>query len=156
MSPPLLASLRRRVSRIRPGRVVRRLTPEEIRLYGPVLDAALARKVWLVQLPLLPGPYSGLTVARLVVVERTLPPGKPSALLAHELVHVRQFGEKGLVRFTVAYNRAFAVGLIRERNWSKAYRAIPAEVEARMETVRWAGQAMRDRRDDEGQPTDFL
>ena len=72
-------------------------------------------------------------------------PSPPSALLAHELVHVRQFHDKGLLRFTLDYNKSFVTGLVTERRWSKAYRAIPAEVEARSETTRWLRESARNK-----------
>ena len=80
-----------------------------------------------------------------MIVDRTLPPGTPSALLAHELVHVRQFHDKGLLRFTLDYNKSFVTGLVTERRWSKAYRPIPAEVEARSETTPWLRESARNK-----------
>ncbi len=139
-SLPTAAALKRALHGIDLGRVVRRLSPGETALYAAVVDPQLARRVWLLQIPMLPGPYAGLTLWRLVVIERWLEPEHPSALLAHELVHVRQFHEQGIVRFTFDYNKAFAAGLVTQRSWSKAYRAIPAEVEARREATRWAMQ----------------
>lgn len=138
MTASTITGLRRRASRI-----ARKITHDEIDLYRTVIPAGLARKVWLVQLPTIPGPYSGLTIANLVIIDHHLPPGTPSALLAHELVHVRQFHDKGILRFTFDYNKAFAVGLVTERRWSRAYRAIPAEVEARSETTRWLRESAR-------------
>jgi hypothetical protein len=128
--------------RVRPSlaAIARRLTPDELALYASVIDPELSRRVTLVQLPVIPGPYSGLTVVRLVVVDRVVAPAEPSSLLAHELVHVRQFHQRGLLRFTWDYNRAFLTGLVRLRSWPEAYRAIPAEVEARREASRWAGE----------------
>lgn len=140
MNASTINGLRRRATRI-----VRRISPDELELYRPVIAPDVARKVWLVQLPAIPGPYSGLTIANLVIVDRTLPPGTPSALLAHELVHVRQFHDKGVLRFTLDYNTSFVAGLVTERGWSKAYRAIPAEVEARSETTRWLHESARNK-----------
>lgn len=135
-----ITGLRRRATR-----VVRRIAPDEAELYRTVVDADIAEKVWLVQLPTIPGPYSGLTIANVVIIDRKLPPGTPSALLAHELVHVRQFHDQGIVRFTLEYNKSFIIGQVTERRWSKAYRAIPAEVEARSETTRWLRESARNK-----------
>lgn len=133
-----ITGLRRRATN-----VVRKITPDEAEVYRTVIAADLARKVWLVQLPAIPGPYSGLTIAKVVIIDRQLPPGTPSALLAHELVHVRQFHDRGILRFTLEYNKSFVAGLLTKRRWSKAYRAIPAEVEARSETTRWLRESER-------------
>jgi hypothetical protein len=59
-------------------------------------------------------------------------------LLAHELVHVRQYADQGHVRFLARYVRDWAMGLVRLRSHREAYLAIPAEVEARAEAKRWA------------------
>ena len=140
MPTSTITGLRRRATK-----VVRRITPAEAEVYRTVIAADLARKVWLVQLPAIPGPYSGLTIAKVVIIDRPLPPGTPSALLAHELVHVRQFHDQGILRFTLGYNKAFVAGLVTKRRWSKAYRAIPAEVEARSETTRWLRETARNK-----------
>lgn len=58
-------------------------------------------------------------------------------LLAHELVHVRQFGEQGRLRFLATYGAAYLVNLVRLRRHRAAYLAIPAEAEARAETAAW-------------------
>jgi hypothetical protein len=58
-------------------------------------------------------------------------------LIAHELVHVRQYADRGVVRFLARYLRDYAVNLARLRSHRKAYLAIPAEVEARAEADRW-------------------
>jgi uncharacterized protein DUF4157 len=53
------------------------------------------------------------------------------ALLAHELVHVRQWRELGVVGFLRAYLGAYAAGRFRGLGHWAAYAAIPLEVEAR-------------------------
>ncbi len=58
--------------------------------------------------------------------------------MAHELVHVRQFAEQGRTRFLVSYLRGYFSGLSRLRSHREAYLAIPAEVQARSETLAWA------------------
>lgn len=122
--------------------LLRRLTPSEIETYD-VIPANLGRRVWLVRVPVLPGPYAAMTIGPVVMLARTVTSGQPSSLLAHELVHVRQFHELGLLRFTWRYNRAFVLGLFRLRSWNKAYRAIPAEQEARRLASDWAERTFR-------------
>jgi len=52
-------------------------------------------------------------------------------LLAHELVHVRQYREYGLVSFLWRYGREYAAGRFRGRSHDQAYRGISFEKEAR-------------------------
>ncbi len=117
----------------------RRLSDVEIESYQH-LDPELARRVRVVKIPLLPGRYLGLTLGPLVLMQTCEPDDGSSALLAHELVHVRQWREQGTVRFASGYVRSFASGWWRCRRWNEAYRAIPAEVEARAEASRWHEQ----------------
>lgn len=121
-------------------RLIRKLTTDERAQYDHVPEQDL-RQTILVRIPPMIGPYRGLTIGRLVLLAEAVPANKPSALLAHELVHVRQFREQGLPRFTWRYNSAFVAGLVRLRSWNKAYLAIPAEVEARQLTGKWARRA---------------
>jgi hypothetical protein len=58
-------------------------------------------------------------------------------LLAHELVHVRQWEEYGPVGFLRRYLGAYFSNLVRLRDHMAAYRAIPFEVEARAEAATW-------------------
>jgi hypothetical protein len=57
-------------------------------------------------------------------------------LLAHELVHVRQWRELGVARFLWRYLGAYFQGRFRGLNHNEAYLAIPLEVEARAEAGR--------------------
>lgn len=52
-------------------------------------------------------------------------------LLAHELVHVRQYRERGPFRFLWAYGREYLAGRWRGLSHQGAYRAISFEEEAR-------------------------
>ncbi len=52
------------------------------------------------------------------------------ALMAHELVHVRQFNELGWARFLVRYVRSYLRGRLSGYGHMAAYRRIPLEVEA--------------------------
>ncbi len=115
---------------------LRRLTETEIAAYDH-LDPQLARRVRVAKIPALPGRYLGITLGPLVVLQTCESDDGSSALLAHELVHVRQWREQGAVRFAVRYVSSFVASLLRCRRWNEAYRSIPAEVEARAETTKW-------------------
>lgn len=52
-------------------------------------------------------------------------------LVAHELAHVRQYRERGLVRFLWAYAREYFSGRLRGLSHRTAYREISFEIEAR-------------------------
>ncbi len=73
-----------------------------------------------------------VTIGRHVVVAGRLneSSARGHGLLAHELTHVRQVGELGLVRFFAAYFRAYLGGRRRGLSHAEAYRANPFEVEA--------------------------
>jgi len=57
-------------------------------------------------------------------------------LLRHELVHVRQMNQHGLVVFVWLYMTEFFRHWRRERNMTRAYQAISFEVEATAEEER--------------------
>ena len=83
--------------------------------------------------PVPPG-SSGITVGRLVVVRSARPSPR---LVRHELVHVRQYAERGYLRFSFDYLRHYGAGLLKHRKSRKAYLDIPAEVEARADADDW-------------------
>lgn len=116
---------------------LRRLSDAEVERYD-LIPASVSRRVVLMRVPLLPGGYSGLTLSNLVLLARSVGPNDSSSLLAHELVHVRQYHEQGLLRFAWNYGQAFLGGLRTHREWNKAYRDIPAEQEARHLAGQWA------------------
>lgn len=58
------------------------------------------------------------------------------ALLAHELVHVRQYRELGAWRFRLAYLREYLAGRLRGLGHDAAYRNISFEREARVVEAR--------------------
>jgi hypothetical protein len=92
----------------------------------PPADVARAR---IVDVPWLTPGAAAMTLGRVILLRRDH--ADDTALLAHELVHVRQWRELGAVRFLWrylgAYSRSRAAGLSHQR----AYEAIPLEVEAR-------------------------
>jgi len=57
---------------------------------------------------------------------------RPGLLLVHELVHVRQWGELGVIRFLWRYLTAYLGGRWKGLGHRAAYLAIPLEVEARV------------------------
>ncbi|MFQ5556412.1 MAG: hypothetical protein ACE5GB_02735 [Acidimicrobiales bacterium] len=115
---------------------MRRLTAREKSAYD-VLDPVLADGVRIIEVPFLAPGAAGMTIGRLVFVRHDGDLSGARPLLVHELVHVRQFAEQGRTRFLIRYLRDYLVNLVRLRNHKAAYRAIPAEVEARAETVAW-------------------
>lgn len=134
-TPPLTASSHLPTIAAEEAPVARPLSDHEKRAYdhvpAPVLDRARVRVV-----PLLPPATAGMALGRWVLVRRGREADR--ALLAHELVHVRQWHERGTVVFLARYLGAYARGLVRTRRHRAAYLAIPAEVEARAEAAAWA------------------
>ena len=114
----------------------RRLEVDEKDAYTHVANGILDR-VTLVRTNLLPPAADGLTLGRFVLLRGDRIARKNSKLLAHELVHVRQFAEMGAVRFFWTYLSEYVRHLIRLRNHRAAYLAISLEVEARAEADRW-------------------
>jgi hypothetical protein len=119
------------------GRRMRRLTSGEIARYD-VLTPELAARVRIVRVPMPPGRYAGMTIGRYIFLTCEVRPGDTSWLLAHELVHVRQWHELGVVGFLYRYLAEFAHGVRTHRAWHDAYRGIEAEQEARYEARLWA------------------
>lgn len=116
---------------------VRRLSADEVAAYD-LVPAPIARRAVLVRVPVLPPGAVGMTSGRFVLLRRDEPLDGSSTLIAHELVHVRQFAAAGRLRFGGRYLGAYLVNLARLRSHRRAYLAIPAEVEAYAETRAWA------------------
>ncbi len=89
--------------------------------------------------PLPPG-ADGLTLGRFVLIR----PGHEESpyLLAHELVHVRQYRERGVLGFLGRYLGRYL--LLRLDGWGHdaAYRRLPEEVEADWEARRRLGRGV--------------
>ncbi len=115
----------------------RTLESDEIDTFSHIPSGVLGR-VRLVRTNLLPPAADGMTVGRFVFLrgDRILDQG--STLLAHELVHARQFAELGPVKFLIVYLGSYFSNLFRLRNHREAYLAIPLEIEARREAAEWA------------------
>ena len=106
------------------------------------VPAAFLDGVRVQRVPVLPPRADAMTLGPLVLVRRDEMRHRTGRreLLAHELVHVRQWAELGVVRFLWRYLRGYAAGLRRLRRHHDAYLAIPLEVEARTEAQRWAAR----------------
>lgn len=114
----------------------RRLNDVEIEAYDVIADD-LARRVKVSQVPFIPGGYKGMALGRRVLLAGPQRDDGTSTLLAHELVHVRQWHELGVVGFSVRYLSSFVLNLVRYRRWNTAYHNIGAEIEAKRETTDW-------------------
>lgn len=86
---------------------------------------------------MLPFGSSGMAVGRYVLLRTDNDRSGNRKLLAHELVHVRQWHESGSWAFLRAYLGDYFRGLRRHRRHRDAYRAIRAEQEARAEADAW-------------------
>ncbi|MEE9417594.1 MAG: DUF4157 domain-containing protein [Acidimicrobiales bacterium] len=113
-------------------------------LEGPELGAykhisqVLTSRVQLVRVPWLPNGADGLTIGKRVLVKREVDPSKTKKLIAHELVHVRQWAEYGVVGFLARYVFHYLRNLIKYRKHYTAYLEIPFEIEARAEAEQWS------------------
>jgi hypothetical protein len=83
----------------------------------------------LVTVPVLAPGIAGMTLGRWILLRRGHEHDRD--LIAHELVHVRQWRELGAVRFLLRYLGAYARGRLRGLGHQGAYEAIPLEAEAR-------------------------
>ncbi len=84
----------------------------------------------LVRVPVLTPGIAGMTVGRWILLRRGR--DHDADLVAHELVHVRQWRELGAMPFLVRYLGAYARGRWRGLGHRAAYEAIPLEAEARL------------------------
>lgn len=121
---------------------VRRLTTAELDAFAH-LPRTLGAGVRVVRVPRLGPGTAGMTLGRFVLLARDERSDGTSALLAHELVHVRQWHELGVLRFLWRYLSAYVRNLVRLRNHDRAYRAIPLEVEAYGFAYAWAQARVR-------------
>jgi tRNA isopentenyl-2-thiomethyl-A-37 hydroxylase MiaE len=119
---------------------IRRLNEAELGAYTLVPRWIAARAV-LIRVPVLPPGATGMTSGRLVFLRRDEPTDGTSTLIAHELVHVRQFTELGRLSFGARYLAAYVWNLLRMRSHRQAYLRIPQEVEAYSMAAAWANAA---------------
>lgn len=115
----------------------RRLDAEEILAFDHLNDELLER-VRVIRTNLLPPAADGMTVGNRIFLRGDRIEHRASSLLAHELVHVRQFAEMGPSRFLTQYFGAYLRNLVKYRNHHQAYLEIPFEIEARREAALWA------------------
>lgn len=116
---------------------MRRLETVEIAGYRNVIDPELAARVRILKVPVLPPGAAGMTIGRFVLLTNDDDRSGERELLAHELVHVRQYHEYGLVGFLWRYLVDYLKGVRTHRRHRKAYLEIPFEEEARTLTKRW-------------------
>ncbi len=77
---------------------------------------------------------AAMTVRSTILIDRALlerPGERLATLIAHELIHVRQWQEKGVLLFLLTYIRQYLLARVRGASHDVAYRAIGMEVEAR-------------------------
>jgi Domain of unknown function (DUF4157) len=117
--------------------VARRLSPIEVGAYN-LVPPSIAQRARVVHVPVLAPGSSGMTLGRWILLRSDDRRDGTSKLLAHELVHVRQWRELGLALFLWQYLRAYVANLVRLRGHRQAYRAIPLEVEAYDLADAWA------------------
>jgi hypothetical protein len=116
--------------------VVRRLTPTELDAYD-VLPRVLANRVRIQRMPFLAPGANGMTIGRFVFLRNDGLFDGSRKIIAHELVHVRQYYELGFVRFLAQYLRDYARALWRLKRHRAAYLAIPFEQRAYAEADEW-------------------
>jgi hypothetical protein len=115
--------------------MARALTAEERKRFDLVPES-VTTKVKVVPISFVPPGFVGITIGNRIMLRKGHE--HKEQLLAHELVHVRQFHELGIPRFFARYLSEYARGIVKLRKLHAAYRAISLEVEARQEASGWA------------------
>ncbi len=118
---------------------MRRLEGPELIAYD-LIDVHLARRVRVIRVPFIAPGSAGMTIGHWVLLRHDDDRSGHRELIAHELVHVRQFEELGLIRFLTRYFRDYLRCLRKLGSHRRAYLAIPAEVDARREAASWAAR----------------
>lgn len=113
---------------------VRTLSKSEIDKFDH-LPRAMTKRARLKTARWLPPQADAMTLGNTIYVR----PGHQDSdrLIAHELVHVRQWAELGRVGFLARYLSSYFRNLARLRNHMAAYRSIPLEEEARAGADTW-------------------
>lgn len=114
---------------------MRRLNSKEISSYRHVPEHTL-ESVRIIEGIAVPG-FAGITLGNFIFLKNKVSTKGDSQLLAHELVHVRQWRELGSIGFLTKYLASFFHHIKQSRSWMTAYRAIELEVEARDGCDRW-------------------
>lgn len=128
----------------------RPLEGPELVAYAPVCPPELACRARVAVVPWLPAGAGGMTLRRLILVREDGDRTGGRRLLAHELVHVRQWKEHGTIGFLRRYVGAYLANLFRLRNHRAAYLAIPFEQEARTIALAWATARAAEASGDQG------
>lgn len=115
---------------------MRRLNAREIALYD-LVPPEISRRARVQKVPFLAPGTHGMTVGRFILLLRDDDQSGRRTLLAHELVHVEQYADLGIIRFLRPYLREYFANLWRLRNHRQAYLAISFEAEARAAAERW-------------------
>ena len=115
---------------------MRRLEGPELLAYD-VVPNELAKRVRVIEVPFLPNGADGMTIGTIVFLRDDRDTSGDRALMAHELVHVRQFAEQGVIPFFASYVGDYLRGRRAGSNHRQAYLDIEAEQEARAEADRW-------------------
>lgn len=115
---------------------MRRLEGPELIAYD-VVPNDLARRVRVIEVPFLPNGADGMTIGTVVLLRDDRDTSGDRTLMAHELVHVRQFAEQGLIPFLATYARDYLRSRRAGSSHRQAYLDIEAEQEARAEADRW-------------------
>ncbi len=91
------------------------------------------RRCWADRIDAVTLPWGGISLTPEVWTRLVTPAEAPrcGALLVHELAHIEQCRRDGPVRHSARYAVAYLAGRLRGLGHWDAYRAIPAEVEAR-------------------------
>ena len=118
---------------------MRRLTAAELDAYD-VLPRALAARVRVQRVPFLAPGTNGMTVGRMVFLRNDGLYDGSRKIIAHELVHVRQYYELGLLRFLARYLIDYGRALGKHRRHRAAYYAIPFEEQAYAEADEWSAR----------------
>ena len=112
------------------------ISPAEVAKILPEVDlqriAVRAAPPWLARL--WGREISAMTLRRTIYVRSVVleqDPGTLGPMIVHELVHVRQWSELGVIRFLWSYVVGYLRGRLAGLSHSVAYRAIPLEAEAR-------------------------
>ncbi len=121
---------------------MRRLTAQEIARYD-LVPPDVSRRARVQKVPLLAPGAHGMTVGRLILMLRDDDQTGRRVLLAHELVHVGQYAELGVVGFWSRYLGEYFANLWRLRSHRQAYLAISFEAEARAAAEHWRSESRR-------------
>jgi hypothetical protein len=115
--------------------MARTLTDQEKQRFDHV-PKAVTDEAKITPISFVPPGFVGITIGNRIMLKKGHE--HKEQLLAHELVHVRQFDELGVVGFFSRYLSEYAKGIVKHGKLHEAYRGISLEVEARQEANRWA------------------